>query len=213
MKWFAVLPLLFVTAQDKWEVKPPYVEKSKLAMDATLDVSYQGLQLPVKATAEILVGSISEKEIKTVMALRGLEVDGQPMGSDVEMNFVLNKRGFPVSTDSEYGDQARRMLMPTLLVYPESAISAGEKWIFQAEDPRKTKLEYEVVAAEKLGDIETLKVSVKLSETAQEPMTATGFYWLGKDGKVQKMDVSVKNWPIPQVGGIGSVRIQAKIKP
>lgn len=213
MKWLIAVPLAFlVTAQEKWEVKPPYAEKTKLAMEATLDVDYNGMKLPVSATAEIYIGKVSEKEITSVVALRGLEVDGQPMGSDVEMNMVLNKRGFPVSTDSEFGDAARRMLMGTLFVYPETSLSVGDKWSFQAEDAKKTKLDYEVVGTEKLGEVMTLKISMKMKETGDEPMTGEGNYWLRQDGKVQKLDVSVKNWPIPQVGGIGSVHIVAKIK-
>ncbi|MEO0249038.1 MAG: hypothetical protein ABIN58_05740, partial [candidate division WOR-3 bacterium] len=107
------------------------------------------------------------------------------------------------SSGTEDKDEYRREHM-TLFLFPDDPVKVGDKWSREIKaDPKRNivaaKVEYEVIAAEKVGDLETLKIKFNFKESeGAQPISSEGHFWIHvKDGSMVKLVGASKNVPTP----------------
>jgi len=133
-------------------------------------------------------------------------LNSEPISEDlVATNAVLTSRGMLTNAESELGEDFRRMASVLFLIYPETPVSAKDKWSYTYEAKRdsknyKIKFDFEVIGKEKLDDQETLKIFAKATEEGDTPMASEGYFWVSQDGLPRKISLNIKNWPVSQAG-------------
>jgi hypothetical protein len=101
---------------------------------------------------------------------------------------------------------AYRRARAQALVFSDKAVKVGDKWSYEMKPAKENgagvgKTDVEVLAVEKMGDQETLKLKFSFKETSGDtPLEVTGTLWIGtKDSEMVKAVMNVKNYPIPGV--------------
>ncbi len=189
-----------------WDISKP-LAKSKITWTITSDVKVGGGDHNSTLNHTMDVTDVDKDgTAKVTVSWSDITVDGAPAGQDNTWKVLFGARG-SVDSAGEEDDDIRRMLSPTTFVKPEKPVAVGDKWTFdlipkKAKD-RAVKYEYEVKAAEKLKDVDTLKINYKFTEKGSDGTTAEGDWWIAKDGHVVKFDIKVKNWIVPFAGADG----------
>lgn len=212
---FAVAATALLPVQ-KWEIKVPFVEgfTQKLAVQA---------QVTAQTTMEIdflAVLTIKKKEDKGFQAELGwkdLQIDGQPIGEDLTAPAQVGLRGELVRAEAEeLGEALTRMANPFFILYPPNGVQVGDKWSHSQELKTTTDgnfkitYDYEVKGLDKIGETEVLKIAVKAAESGlTPPMKYDGFYWLAKDGTIERLELSITDWPVPPMGGSFPLKLKA----
>lgn len=197
-----------------WNLKAPYEAKAKHSWQVVVTANVGGMDVEAKMKQHVVVDSVSEKEIKATASWTDLLVNGsEQQDDDSSWALVLNPNGSLVSA-GEHVDYAR-MLTPAAFVYPGKEVKVGDKWTSKVKpkDGKEITSDYEVVEIAKVGDVEAMKVKLKLSEEAPKDgvaMKAEGFHWVAKDGKVLKFELDIKNWIVPMAQGMPE--FDAKVK-
>jgi hypothetical protein len=95
-----------------------------------------------------------------------------------------------------------------LIVDSGKPLNIGDTWSYDIKADPKTGAEaatatYKLVAEEKIGDIDTLKIQATVKEKdGSEPATSDGFYWLDKgDASLVKAELTWSNAPFPNAPG------------
>jgi hypothetical protein len=195
---FGVLSGVSLLPQTEWRIAFPYKEgtTSRMGINLTVEIGMEETT-QVEFIGELTVKSVTESGYVVGVSWKDIRVEGQEMDPySFEMN--LNKRGFPVSTTSEFGDEMRRMTLPLLIAYPEKPIKTGERWSFTHE-VKKYSAEYFLEATEEVGGSTLLKVRVQFSEGEEGGMKGEGTFWLDTTGKIEKFQVTVSQWPLAPV--------------
>lgn len=117
---------------------------------------------------------------------------------------VYKANGEPVEMKGEGADvDAYRRTRAQSIVYPDKAVKVGDKWSFELKSTKYNgagtgKTDVEVLAVEKIGDEETLKLKFTFKETGGDsPLEAAGTVWLStKDSAMVKSVMNVKNYPV-----------------
>jgi len=99
-----------------------------------------------------------------------------------------------------------RMANISVFKYPTDPLKVGSKWSHEFKADSKTgaasaKADYEVLAFEKVGSWDTVKVKHAFKETeGADPATSEGTVWINvKDGTLVKIDAKQTKVPIPQM--------------
>lgn len=107
-----------------------------------------------------------------------------------------------VKGDGADADAYRRARLQSF-VNPDKAVKVGDKWSFEQKSSKFNgvgagKTEVEVLAVEKVGDHETLKLKITFKENGSDSaLEATGTLWIStKDGELVKSVMNVKNYPV-----------------
>lgn len=198
--------------QDKWEIKPQFTPKTESTLKVSIDI--EGMGSHAEFTAFRTISSSDDKGAKGKLGWKNITLDGQPVGEDEEFTAVFGLRGNVVSVEHQFGDEMRRMTAPLVFIYPDKPIGVGDKWefTFKPSGDNADKLltwSYEAKAVEKVKDQDAMKITAKFDEKGSEGMHGSGDYWLAKDGKILKIDLNVKSWPVPMAGQNMNVRIVA----
>lgn len=206
------------SAIDKWEIKPPYQKDKTYKMNVTIDVESQGEHVAVTLGASLGITQQDDKGFKANLSWTDITVNGSPAGMTMDAVCTLDKRGKLLKADSEMVEEFRRQMLPMFFIYPEKPIEAGDKWSDETtKNPDGTKYqikqEFEAKGIEKAEGDDAMKVAVKFTESGESAMQVTGFFWIAKDGRPLKLDLDVKNWPIPQqgAGASGDVKIKGTL--
>jgi hypothetical protein len=198
------LALLTISAPTQaWEIAPPYQKGETVAWNTNIAVNVQGTDLSVRLNYIFRVTEVSEKETRGNVFFADLEVEGMAQDSDGEYDLRLSPRGNAHASQSEHGDAFRRMSAPLFLVYPDKPVSVGDKWTLEHKGSEGGTFTYrcEAKGEEKVGDKEALKVQMTTSEDAGDRTSSDGMYWVGRDGKVLKFEIRIKNWIVPMADG------------
>ena len=215
--FLSVAALLFVAASSQaqsWMLKSPYEAKAKFVWNVTVTANVGGMDVEAKMKQQLEIASKDEKQIKGKGNWSDITVNGDSQAEgDGPWDIVLNPNGSLVSAHDST-DHAR-MLTPAAFIYPDKEVKAGDKWQVKfkpAKDAKEFTSDFEVVAIEKVGDVEAMKVKAKMVEGAKEGegMSANNLYWIGKDGKVLKFELDIKNWVVPMATGMPD--FDAKVK-
>ncbi len=202
------LPLIFGVAlaaaamAQGWLLKSPYETKGKTTWKMVVDANVDGGTHVAKMDYVLNVQSNDPKAIKVVASWNHLTVDDNEMSEESSWEVELAPSG--AITKATDGEEYARMLLPMLFTYPGKEVEAGAKWsesIKTSKDAKDIKVDYEVLAKEKVGDKDALKVAAKFKEDKTDGMTGDDIFWVDKDGKVLKFELKLKNWMVPMAGG------------
>lgn len=158
----------------------------------------------VSATVEVRVSATSDTGMQGLLAWRQVVANNEPT-EDWEAPIALAPNGMLRSVESEFGPDATRMNLFFFPIPPDKAIAVGGEWSFERKPEATTdapaySAKYTAKGAEKLDDVETLKVAVELKEAGAGGMSITGHYWFDREGKIRKFDLDIRNWPVPHIG-------------
>lgn len=196
--------------------KPPYeVGKEKVYL-TTITIEEMGLDVHV--THRLQPSAKSENGFQALWRWTELEMQGQVQEEGWDVPITLGKRGELIASESEFGADGRRMNTPFFLVYAPEDLGDKKEWTyaFKPEKPSDGPAytaKYQIAGTEAVSGEETTKVTVELKEEGQGAMVVKGTYWVGKDGWVRKFDLSVENWPVPQMAQSVLVKIRGTLKP
>ncbi len=195
-------------------LKLPYeVGKEKVYL-TTISVEEMGLEVYV--THRFQLSAKSENGIQALWRWADIEMEGQIQeGWDVPV--TLGKRGELLAAESEFGPDGRRMNVPFFFIYPPDDLGDKKEWTFEFKPEKSTdgpafSATYKIVGSETAIGEDATKVNVELKEEGSGGMVVKGVYWVGKDGWVRKFDLSVENWPVPQMGQSIFVKIRGSLK-
>lgn len=215
---FASMLLLAVAssalAQDTFDLKRKPKAGATLNFTLTVNADFSGQQILVTAkTAEKIleVKPNGDFVVETKQTDTKVKVSGQefPAGEESTDKVTYNAAGLVQTIAGDNTDSSTyRMQNLALFVAPKDAVKVGDKWTQEFKADSKTGAvaagaEYEVVAAEKVGSWDTVKIKWTFAEKeGGEPASCTGFLWISKeDGSLVKLTGDAKNAPIPGAPG------------
>lgn len=188
--------------------KPKEGEQIRYRM--TADVDMGGMAIKAKfLVAEKVVKIESDGSYKVEQSqLEGkIDVNGteQELPTSGATTTVYTKEG---DVKEISGDQTTpdtyRMANLGIVRDPGKTLNVGDTWTYEIKADKKTgavaaKADYKVLAEEKVGNWETLKVQVNIKETeGTEPAGNEGTVWISKaDGSTVKLDQKWTNAPFP----------------
>jgi hypothetical protein len=194
-------------APDKWDIRAALASKMTTTWSVNADVVDGG-----ESHSAALKVSISFKEPeqdkpqKATYEWKQLVLDGGEELPDFAWDVTLDPMGGIVDSDHSDGAEAiRLMLMPMTFVYPDKPVGVGDTWTdtlkVGASDANTMTFEMKAEAIEKVGEVDALKVTETLSQKGADALGGKSIWWVGKDGKVLKMEAKISNWAVPMNGG------------
>lgn len=181
--------------------------KYKIVIDTKLgdqDVNASGIAtdkvIKVEASGNFTVeNSMGELNIK--LGDQQMTMPGLPTAT-----LTLKANGEVLDAKGDAGVDGFRMARLMAFIYPDKAIKVGDKWSVETKPEKENgaspaKVEYEVIAVEKVGDVELLKVkSVFTETTGGMPVKGTGHFWIAaSDSTLEKAIVEIENLMLPGV--------------
>lgn len=199
----AIASIVISPTLESWDIAPPYKKGETVGWNTRVSVNAQGIDLTIGLTYLFQVTEVSEKETRGFVRFADLEVEGMTQEDDGEYDLRLNPRGFAHASQSEHGDAFRRMSAPLFFLYPDKPVNVGDKWTVEYKGTQGGNFAYtcEAKAEEKVGEKDALKVQMTVTEDAGDKTSSDGMFWIGKDGKVLKYEIKVKNWIVPMADG------------
>lgn len=200
--------------------------------EGTLTVEAGGMKmtLEVKETGKVTITGVApsgeitmEREVES----QEITVNGQkaPSGDktkDKKETITIRPNGTLVSYKSSAEDKGQpkigiRLFVASTPVYPATAVGVGDKWSheFTADGNLGTeaaKADYEVVAFETAGGVDTVKIKISYAETGTSPaISGSGFVWVEKtSGDPVVSEYAVENVPFGM--GAGKAVAAAKLR-
>jgi len=203
---------LAIAAVDGLSVKrqPKEGQTVKLRMKAELEIAGQSATFTGLAEEKVTKvdtdGSytIEERQHSGKANIGGQEIDVP----DTPANVVIYHPDGSVKEikgdDQTASGAVYRMTNLGVIIDSGKSLSVGDSWTVDIKADTKTgaeaaKAEYKVLAEEKIGDIDSVKLKVSIKESAgSEPASSDGTYWISKlDGTVTKAEVKWLNAPFP----------------
>jgi hypothetical protein len=202
----------FVAAQEEYTLKLQVKEGDTFKYRFTMEMTFG--EMSVVATM-----NITNKVIKVDgdgnVVMEGSSSDGMVKFGDQEMPIpaspasktTFKPNGTPVKveggTDSA---NALRMARLNSHLFPDKAVKIGDKWSAEVKGEGNLptlKAEYELLAKEKVGDIDTLKIKFTIQEVANQKEGGT-------PSMLDNANISGHAWIDPKTGML--VRMTAKVK-
>jgi len=198
---------MLTTHADKWDIKAAFAPKASAKYDLNITVVQGGEDhTAVMKYGITLKDTAKDKPLEGTYTWTDLMLDGGQAVPDQTWDVTFDTMGGIATTDAQEGEDAiRSMLMPISFIYPDKAVEVGDTWTETLKagttiSDRSMTCEMKAEAMEKVGDVDTLKVTEKISQKGDTPLTATGTWWVDKDGKVLKFEVKTTNWYVPMAG-------------
>lgn len=222
---FAAVPVIH--AQDKalFALKAKVGDVTRTSIHISLMANIQGQQVPMelRMTDRSTVTEVSgegritlRQEVDSMsMSIAGNEIAGPPTPADV---IVIGPDRMIVSYKSGDGDPQAAALQSRLytastVMLPGKPVAVGDAWskaiaADAALGLQPAKVEFKVLAFEKVGTVDTVKVSIAYAETAADGLQTTGTCWLDRaTGEDVKVEYQFKNAVFPEIGSTsGTVR-------
>ncbi len=173
----------------KYAFKKDSVTKTRIkgsleiqGMEVTIDMVNQ---TKVKEVADDGTATLEDGLLEGKASVGGQEIDIPAQGASLVVmkpnGEVKEIRGDNVNDDS-YRLQNLMSFIP-----PTEAVSVGSKWKREVAANKDTKApavksDYEIVAEEKVNDVDTFKINYKTVETeGSEPASTEGTLWIAKE--------------------------------
>jgi hypothetical protein len=195
------------TAAISLKRTPKEGEVAKFRLKAELEfsgqpITFTGLvqEKTVAVTPDSYTVETTQLEGKISMGGNEMDAPGGGVTTTVyEMNNVVKEIRGEMTDGSAY-----RMAALNGVVMPGKDVAVGDKWshTFKADSARGSVAasgEFEVLAEEQVGGVDTVKIKATVRETeGAEPASSEGTFWLAKsDGNVVKMEAKWTNAPFP----------------
>ena len=220
----ALVAVSAAPAQDKVLLarKAKVGEVSRNSSEAILaiDAGGQQMTLAIKETDKVTITAVaadgaitSSGEVESMeISMNGQAMPPQP--SPPASTSVIRPDGSLVKSSQATPDGVEgRMHHASRILFSDKPVGAGDTWTREVKaDPslgvRAATAEYKVVAFEKVGAVDTVKISMSFRETAADGISAAGTFWIEKStGDEVKAEYEFKNVPFPQMGLVsGSAR-------
>ena len=186
----------------------------KLRLSAELEIggnkaTYTGL-VQQKVTKVDTDGSYTEEEqqIQGKASFGGQDIDVPDTGAHPVI-YNADGRVKEIKGDEQTaGAASYRMTTLGLIIDAGKPLAVGDTWSVDLKADAKTgaeaaKADYKVLGEEKVGDLDTVKLSAKIKETgSSDPASSDGTYWIAKsDGSLVKAEVKWVNAPFPGAPG------------
>jgi hypothetical protein len=201
--------------------KPKEGEQIRYRM--TADVDFGGMAIKAKFLVAEKVTKVEadgsykleQQQLEGVVDLNGQEQEMPSSGPTVT---VYTKEGeIKEISGAETTPDSYRLANLGLMRDPGKTLNVGDTWTHEIKADAKTgavaaKAEYKVLAEEKVGDWDTVKVSQTIKETeGTDPASSTGTVWLLKeDGSTVKAESKWVNAPFP--GAPGPINATVKME-
>lgn len=189
--------------QEAWELKSPLNAKytATYAMKVEAGMGNETHSAAFNYVHVIEAGGEGKPWVGSV-TWKNLVVDGNDEGQSMPAwPMKWNADGSLRESEGSDDDDLRRMLAPFSFVYPEKAVTKDERW----ESIVKTVVKgvpsitykYQVLGNEVVDSKDTLKIKSEAAEKGTEGFESTGLWWIGKDGKVVKFELTINRWYVP----------------
>ncbi|GEM_PF-27226 len=204
-------------------------QSKRVKSDAALNVSAAGQTLKfdvtetdkltfteVAPTGEI---TIEDETEASEMSVNGEKQEASAEDNDKKTTFKIKPNGMLVSYKSEGDDEESdthlgpRVHLATTPVFSEEPVGVGDKWtqIFKGDSSlgiRDARADYEVLAFEKVGGVDCVKIKFDYTETESAPISSKGTVWVERaSGDRVQLDVAVEGIPLAdEVTASGTVR-------
>jgi hypothetical protein len=194
----------------------------KYKMEGNVDM--QGTPITLKGTMQEKVVkveangnyAVEQQQLEGKIVLPdGNEMD-MPAGNATTTTYKANGEVIEIKGASE-DSTAYRMSTLGLLVDPGKQVNVGDKWTFDVKADAKTgaaaaKAEFQALAEEKVGTIDTIKVKAVVKESeGSEPASSESTIWIDKkDGSTVKTESKWVKAPFP--GPTGPMILDATLK-
>jgi len=206
------LSAMALAAIDGLSIKRQPKEGQAYKLKMTAELQFSGQDVVFTALMDTKVskvnadGSFTEEEHQHDVKVN---VGGQEMtppdspGQEITFNADGSLKEIKGEGDSA-GPGGYRMQTLESLVEPGKPVNVGDTWTIDIKADSKTGVEaakasYKVVAEEKVGDIETIKIQSTVKESAgSDPASIEATTWVSKaDGSLVKEEAKWINAPIP----------------
>lgn len=204
-------------AQDKVVLtrKATVGDTARFTNEARMVLNAGGQKLAVEATVVekktvTAVGAdgnitYTEQTESIQMSLNGTPLPPQARSVASTLTVRRNRSLAALDAGAETSDSVRTF-HASGIVFPDTPVRVGDTWkrSVKADDPQGARAgsgEYKLLAFEKVGAIDTVKVSVKYKEAAANGISATGMVWVEiATGEDVKSELELTNLPAPQGG-------------
>jgi hypothetical protein len=186
-------------------------QTEKVLIKGDFEVAGQSAQFSGKADEKVTKVSaddgaytIEEQQHDLKATVGGQDI---PINDTPAISTVFNADGSikEIQGDSSVASpSAYRLANLGVIVDGGKPLNIGDTWTYTIKADSKTGTEaatatYKLVAEEKVGDIDTMKIQATVKETGgSEPASSDGFYWLDKgDASMVKSELTWTNAPFP----------------
>jgi hypothetical protein len=189
----------------KMTAKVGNIHKYKMSGEMTL----AGMEAKIKANITDKVTKVEDNgNITSISTQSNMEIEfnGSPIEAPDSMTTnVVRPDGTTVEIRSENVSPAEyRIATIQTLKLPDFALAKDKTWTWDCPSDAKTgvvhaKGEYKVLGDEKIHDIDTWKISTKVTELEGDtPASSEATVWISKtDGTMVKLDAKGTNMPFP----------------
>ena len=225
---FSCVALFAAPAQEKVQVsrKAKVGDAARATTEAVFAINAAGRQatLQMKATERTTVTEIaSDGRVTMSVDTESIEmsIDGNalppPPKSPPNTLVIRSDRTLvslvaPSTAPTSEGFETR-MYNATTVVFPDKPIGVGDTWKREVKPDaalaiRAATASHTVVAFEKLGSANAVKISMSFHETAAEGIKVDGDFWIDlATGEDLKSEIEFRNVTFPGIGPVnGSIR-------
>jgi hypothetical protein len=194
-----------VLAQDTYSLRRARTADEVLKHQITAEFEMQGQKFSVSLIATDKVVKLTEdgftyetSQSDMTVTVGGNDVPADPGAKPETVRYLSN--GLPVEFESGVSDDNIRINAVVAFVAPDKPVKVGEKWTVNSQFTKPIELVYsgELLAVEKVGDVEAVKVKMEVKDKSAKPGTSsTSTYWLNaKDFSLIKGEGSVTRAPM-----------------
>lgn len=181
-------------------------DEAEYKFNATLD--FGGIKIDVsgknvdKVTKVGEDGSVTYETVQKDLVVKTPDGE-QAIEDETKTTMTIGGDRVPLKYENEGDEDASSIRLALLgtVKKPEKAVAVGDKWTATLKHTNKETFpvtaEYEVVAEEKVGSWDTVKIKVSSKETeGDQKASAEGHVWIViADGTSAKEEMAIKNAP------------------
>ena len=193
------------------------VTRSSAAVSLTATINGQQLSLELKVIDKFTVtevGADGRLTMRQEMESASVSIAGNaiPSPPTPAPNTLVTSPTRALMTyksgegNAEQTSMETRMYSATTVVFSDKPVAVGDTWTRTiAADPalglQPAKAEYRVLAFEKVGTVDTVKISMSCIESGPDGLQASGTFWVDRvTGEDVKAEYQFKNAPFPDLG-------------
>jgi len=214
----AALSLTALAIQEGVVLKraPKLGDTAKYKLNGELDFS--GNEVIVTGTITDTVTNVADNGDFTLQSITS-DFKANVGGTDQPLPDQTNTTVFSAAnevlsfkSDMDDPDGVRKANIQTLR-FPDKPLKVGDSWTIEFKKNDKGAVDakgmYTIEAKETVDGDETYRVKGATKESAGDnPMSAEGTYWISvKDASLVKVQGTLTNYPVPQAGGVATMKM------
>ncbi|MEN3002478.1 MAG: hypothetical protein ABDI19_11640 [Armatimonadota bacterium] len=199
----------FASAQEEYTLKLQVKEGDTFKYRFTLELTFgeQSAVVTMNMTNKVLKFDGDGNIIMESSSSDGVVKFGEqemPLPPSPATKTTYKPDGTPIKVEGgENPEGSLRIARLNAYFFPSKPVKIGDKWSAELKSEGSApalKADFELVAKEKIGDTETLKIKFTLKEVGEnvagEAATITGHTWIDpKTGMLVRLNASVKGLP------------------